>query len=562
MYLGANYLLRSRDRGMSWEEVGGVDLTRQIDRDELEIMGVPGSEPQMSVNDGISTYGNITAFAESPLTPGLLYVGTDDGNVQVSRDDGATWTNVAERIPDLPERTYVSRLEPSHHAEGRVYASFDGHRNADYAAYVYVSEDHGDSWRRITEGLPDGWSVNVVTEHHRAPNLLFVGNEIGVFLSVDRGERWVQLKNNLPVVPVDDILVHPRDNDLLVGTHGRSFWILADVSPLEHLSAQTLAEAGRIFPQARETIMWAQRGDWPFAGATYSAPNPPRGTLIRYYLRDAWEAPMAEEEGEEGGDSDDGDKAGTGDGGDMADGEPAEESTFALTITDSDGGHVRTLDAPGDAGVNEVVWDWRMDAPYEPEGPQQPVGFGQPGTPQGPIALPGVYTVSMEAGGQTHSSTVEIRADPRRPMTRADRTARQDALMSLHALAAPIYEAGRAVDRLEEQLDAAEELIEAAAEAPEGLAEELAAIREALDEIDDDVGEARRNAGVATAIQGSSTLPTEDQMWQVDRAWEVMAELLDPLNELVTSRVLALNAQLYAEGVRPKPGEAVALPGR
>ncbi len=562
VYLGANYLLRSRDRGMSWEEVGGVDLTRQIDRDELEIMGVPGSEPQMSVNDGISTYGNITAFAESPLTPGLLYVGTDDGNVQVSRDDGATWSNVADRIPDLPERTYVSRLEPSHHAEGRVYASFDGHRNADYAAYVYVSEDHGDNWRRITEGLPDGWSVNVVTEHHRAPNLLFVGNEVGVFVSVDRGERWVQLKNNLPVVPVDDILVHPRDNDLLVGTHGRSFWILADVSPLEHLSAETLAEAGRIFPQARETIMWAQRGDWPFAGATYSAPNPPRGTLIRYYLRDAWEAPMAEEEGEEGGDSDDGDKAGTGDGGDMADGEPAEESTFALTITDADGGHVRKLEAPGDAGVNEVVWDWRMDAPYEPEGPQQPVGFGQPGTPQGPIALPGVYTVSMEAGGQTHSSTVEIQADPRRPMTRADRTARQDALMSLHALAAPIYEAGRAVDRLEEQIDAAEELIEAAAEAPEGLAEELEAIREALDEIDDDVGEARRNAGVATAIQGSSTLPTEDQMWQVDRAWEVMAELLDPLNELITSRVPALNAQLYAEGVRPKPGEAVALPGR
>ncbi len=581
VYLGANYLMRSRDRGMSWEEVGGVDLTRQIDRNELEIMGVPGSEPQMSVNDGISTYGNITAFAESPLTPGLLYVGTDDGNVQISRDDGATWTNVADRFPDLPDRTYVSRLEPSHHAEGRVYASFDGHRNADYAAYVYVSEDHGQNWRRITDGLPDGWSVNVVTEHHRAPNLLFVGNEVGVFVSVDRGEQWVQLKNNLPVVPVDDILIHPRDNDLLVGTHGRSFWILADVSPLEHLSAETLAEAGRIFPQARETIMWAQRGDWPFTGATYSAPNPPRGTLIRYYLRDEWTAPMAEEEGDEGDGSGDGDDAGPGDGGDMADGAPAEtagaaggamaerdtdtgteSTTFALTITASDGTHVRTLEAPSAAGINEVVWDWRMDAPYEPEGPQQPVGFGQPGTPQGPVAMPGVYTVSMTVGGQTYSSTVEIQADPRRPMTRADRMARQDALMSLHALAPSIYEAGRAVDQLEEQLDAAEELIEAAAEAPVGLAEELEAIREALEEIDDDVGDARRNAGVATAIQGSSTLPTEDHMWQVDRAWEGMEELLGPLNELITSRVPALNAQLFAEGVRPKPGEAVVMPER
>ncbi|MCY3611194.1 MAG: hypothetical protein OXH51_06630 [Gemmatimonadetes bacterium] len=581
VYLGANYLLRSRDRGMSWEEVGGVDLTKQIDRKELEIMGVPGSEPQMSVNDGISTYGNITAFAESPLTPGLLYVGTDDGNVQISRDDGATWTNVADRIPDLPERTYVSRLEPSHHAEGRVYASFDGHRNADYAAYVYVSEDYGDSWRRITDGLPDGWSVNVITEHHRAPNLLFVGNEVGVFVSVDRGEQWVQLKNNLPVVPVDDILIHPRDNDLLVGTHGRSFWILADVSPLEHLSAETLAEAGRIFPQARETIMWAQRGDWPFTGATYSAPNPPRGTLIRYYLRDEWEAPMAEEEGEEGDGPGDGDEADARNGGQVADGAPAEtagaaggamaerdadtdteSTTFALTITTSDGTHIRTLEAPSEAGVNEVVWDWRHDPPYEPEGPQQPVGFGQPGTPRGPVAMPGVYTVSMTVGGETWSSTVEIQADPRRPMTRADRMARQDALMSLHTLAPSIYEAGRAIDRLEGQLDAAEELIEAAAEAPEGLAEELEAVREALEEVDDDVGEARRNAGVATAIQGSSTLPTEDQRWQVDRAWEAMEELLGPLNELITSRVPALNAQLFAEGVRPKPGEAVAMPAR
>ena len=580
VYLGANYLMRSRDRGMSWEEVGGVDLTQQIDRKELEIMGVPGSEPAMSIHDGTSNYGNITAFAESPLARGLLYVGTDDGNVQVSRDDGATWTNVADRIDGLPERTYVSRLEPSAHAEGRVYATFDGHRNGDYAAYVYVSEDYGENWSRISEGLPDGWSVNVITEHHRAPNLLFVGNEVGLFVSVDRGEGWVQLKNNLPVVPVDDILVHPRDNDLLVGTHGRSFWILADVTPLEHLSEEMLAEAGRVFPSERESIMWAERGDWPFTGATYSAPNPPRGARIRYYLRDAQAAPMAEEEGEEGDGNGAAGSAGAGAGDQVGGGEPAggaggspsengqdadDNDGFALQIADADGNHVRTLEAPGEAGINEVIWDWRFDAPYEPPGGAEaggPVGFGQPGTPQGPIVLPGVYTVSMEVGGQSYSSTVEIQADPRRPMTRADRKARQDALMSLHRLAVPIYEAGRAIRSLEEQLDAAEELIQGAAEAPEGLEEELTAIREALEEVEDDVAEARRNAGVARAIQGSSTLPTEDHLWQVDRAWEVMAEVLDPLNALITSRVPALNAQLYAEGVRPKPGEAVVVPGR
>ena len=595
VYLGANYLMRSRDRGMSWEEVGGVDLTKQIDRKELEIMGVPGSEPAMSIHDGTSNYGNITAFAESPLARGLLYVGTDDGNVQVSRDDGATWANVADRIDGLPERTYVSRLEPSAHAEGRVYASFDGHRNGDYAAYAYVSEDYGDSWSRISEGLPDGWSVNVITEHHRAPNLLFVGNEVGLFVSVDRGEGWVQLKNNLPVVPVDDILIHPRDNDLLVGTHGRSFWILADVTPLEHLSAEMLAEAGRVFPPERESIMWVERGDWPFTGATYSAPNPPRGARIRYYLRDAQAAPMADGEGEEGDGSGAADEAGAGDGDEVGDGAPAggaasgtagaamaardagrasggasgqdagDDDAFALTITDADGNHVRTLEAPSEAGINEVIWDWRLDAPYEPPqgqgggGGGGGGGFGGGGTPQGPIVLPGVYTVSMTVAGETFSSTVEIQADPRRPMTRADRMARQEALMSLHKLAAPIYEAGRAIDAIEEQLDAAEELVEAAAEAPEDLTDEVEAIREALEEVEDDVAEARRNAGVAGAIQGSSTLPTADQMWQVDRAWEVMSEVAEPLNALITSRVPALNAQLYAEGVRPKPGEVVVV---
>ncbi len=558
VYLGANFLMRSRDRGMTWEEVGGVDLTKRIDRGELRIMGVAGSEPQMSINDGIANYGNLTSFAESPLMRGLLYAGTDDGNLQVSRDDGTTWTNVADRVPGLPERTYVSRIEPSHHVEGRVYASFDGHRNADYAAYVYASEDYGQSWSRIADGLPDGWSVNVVTEHHRAPNLLFVGNEVGVFVSVDRGGRWVRLKNNLPTVPVDDILVHPRDNDLLVGTHGRSFYILADVTPLEQLSESTLAEAGRVFDQARPTVMWAERGDWPFQGATYSAPNPPRGTLVRYYLRDEWEAPMTDEDA-------DGDGGGREDGVDRAERSDADSEAFALTIADSDGNRVRTLEAPADAGINEVVWDWRFDAPYEAddrqdEGPGG--GFFGGGVPRGPVALPGVYTVSMDIGGETFSSTVEIQADPRRPMTAADRRARQDVLMSLHRLAVPIRDAVRAIRRLERQLDEAEELVEGADDPPEGVEEEAEAIREALEEIRDDVTEARRNAGVAAAIQGSSTRPTQDQMWQFDHAWELMGERIPELNALIEIRVPALNARLYAEGVRPDAGEAVEMPAR
>ncbi len=622
VYLGANYLLRSRDYGLSWEEVGGADLTRQIDRDTLRIMGVPGSEPQMSLNDGIANYGNLTAVAESPLVPGLIYAGTDDGNLHVSQDDGATWENVADRVPGLPERTYVSRVEPSAHLAGRVYATFDGHRNGDFAPYAYVSEDYGQRWRPIVNGLPDGWSVNVIVEHHDAPNLLFLGNETGVFVSVDGGELWVQLKNNLPTVPVDDILVHPRENDLIVGTHGRSLWILADVTPLEQLSEseEMLAEAGRVFPS--RSIMWAERGDWPFPGATYSAPNPPRGARIRYYVRDSQGGGDADGSGGEadgsGGAAGNGAETGEGSAPSAEDGGADADPEFALTVTDAAGEHVRTLDAPGEPGINEVIWDWRHDSPFDSaEGAQ---GGGGPfgGAPRGPVVLPGTYTVSLTVGGETFSSNVEVIAEPRRPMAESDRMARQRALMSLHVMAAPIRDAGRAAASVEEQLDAAEELVGSPVDSPDdddedeadgdnasedeaaeeeaeeeeemggaaaggeavgggvagaeassefeedraSIREEIEAIRDEVEEIAEELDRVRRNARVANAIESSSTLPTEDQLWQVDRVWEAMPELLQRINELIETRVPALNMRLYTDAARPTPGDRIELPER
>ncbi len=255
---------------------------------------------------------------------------------------------------------------------------------------------------------------------------------------------------------------------------------------------------------------------------------------------------------------------GDGDGDDAGDGD-GDDAEFALMITDASGEHVRTLEVERKQGINEVIWDWRHDRPYEPEGGGPGGGGGGfffGGAPQGPIVLPGTYTVSMDVGGETFSAEVEVVAEPRRPMARADRMARQEALMSLHAMAGPIYEAGQALDALEEQLSAAEDLIEGADEAPEGLEEELEAIEEEIEEIRDELADARRNAGVANAIQGSSTVPTADHLWQVDEVWNVMPELLDRLNALIETRVPALNAQLYAEGVRPGAGEPIALPDR
>lgn len=558
IYLGANYLMRSPDRGRTWEEVGGVDLTKRIDRDTLEIMGVPGSEPMMSIHDGISSYGNLTTVGESRFTPDVIYVGTDDGNLQVTRDYGETWTNVVDRVPDLPPRTYVSRLTPSHHVEGRVYATFDGHRNGDYAPYVYVSENYGEDWRRIDEGLPHGWSVNVIKEHPETPNLLFVGNEVGVYVSIDRGDSWTPLEGNLPTVPVDDVAIHPRANDLIVGTHGRSAWIMDDLTALEELSADVMAQDAYLFPVQTRT-MWAQKGDWPFIGWQYSGENPPRASRIRYYLRDA-----AETIAEEGPDETTADAR--ADGEDGEDGDETEESEGAvvtLTIANRAGEVVRTLEGDAGAGIHEVLWDWRWDAPYEPEegAGGGPGGFFG-GPPQGPVALPGTYTVTMEHQAETHTNELTIEADPRRPMATADRMARQEALMSLYRLEKPVYEAGRALDRLTGQMDEAEELLAEHEGASESLTEELEAIQAELEAVEETLDDVDDWLGVRGDIQQASLHPTEDQLWQVDRAWEEAPGVIERINVLITDRVPAFHARLDQEGVRPDPGEPLAVPRR
>ena len=415
--------MRSRDRGMTWEEAS-PDLTKAIDRDTLRIMGLEVDDETLSRHDGIRSYGNITTVAESRHSPDVLYVGTDDGNLQVTGDGGRSWTNAVERVPGLPPRTYVSRLEASRHVAGRLYATFDGHRNDDYAAYVYVSEDRGESWRPITNGLP-AWSANVIREHLRNPNLLFLGNEIGVFVSVDRGESWARLRNNLPTVPVDDIAIHPRENDLVVGTHGRSIWILDDVAPLEEATTDLLAAEAHLF-SIRPATMWSIGGGWPFHPAQFRGENPPYGALIRYHLRETVEAEPAMAADGDGPDEAD------RDGPDEADGdrpdEADEEGRLELEILDSNGEVVRRLEPVNEPGVQQVVWDFRLDPAFEGGG--EGGGFFG-GRGQGPRVPPGTYTARLGVGEASYTAEVEVRLDPRITVSGSDLQARQEARLSV-----------------------------------------------------------------------------------------------------------------------------------
>jgi photosystem II stability/assembly factor-like uncharacterized protein len=551
IYIGANVLLKSPDRGVTWQEIS-PDLTKQIDRQELEIMAVPGSEPMISPNDGISTYGNITTIGESPLNPALIYVGTDDGNVQVTRDGGATWTDLTSNFRDLPDRTYVSRVVPSRFVEGRVYATFDGHRNDDYTAYAYVSEDYGRRWTLITDGLPAGWSVNVIAEDPQNESLLFLGNEIGLFFSIDRGASWQQLKNNLPTVPIDDIVIHARDDDLVLGTHGRSIWIMDDITPLERLTEDVLASVAYMFP-VRPATMYSLSGEWPFWHATYAAPNPQIGARIRYYLRDQWsssEAPVAEEPASNGaGPNVQGQGQGRGSRG-------SEGIKAKLTVVDANGDTVRELEGSGDPGIHEVLWDLRIPPPYE--APSGQGGFG--GAPRGPRVLPGKYSVQLRVSGAEFSQDIEVRGDPRIQISDADRKARQAALMSVYELNKSIRDANQTVARLNGQLSDLQTLLEGNEDAPDELKQEAKQLSDDVGTLRQELNRAGRNARVANAIDGSTTRPTADQEWQIDRAWGQVPGLVEQINEIVTTRLPALYESCDEHGIRPDPGKPIQVP--
>src|SRR5829696_692270 len=231
VYFGGNKLFRSMDRGDTWTAT--IDLSKQIDRNTLPIMGVPGKDQMASKHDGYASYGYVVTIAESPKVPGILWVGTDDGNVQVSRDGGATWTNVSKNVPGIGETYHISRVEPSHFDPAVCYLAVDGHRLEDMKPYLFVTKDYGATWTSIVNSLPKWGTVNVIRGDPKNKDLLFAGTEFGLYVSMNGGAEWKPFMSGMPTMRVDDIVIHPRDNDLIIGTHGRGIYILDDIAALQ-----------------------------------------------------------------------------------------------------------------------------------------------------------------------------------------------------------------------------------------------------------------------------------------------------------------------------------------
>jgi hypothetical protein len=293
VWLGGNRLFKSLNRGDSW--IASADLTRQIDRCTIDVMGTPGTQAQLSKNDGVTAYSTIIAINESPVMPGVVWAGTDDGNLQVSQDDAATFTEVGKNLRALlppkalegPNPYWISRIEASHYDAGTAYVAVDGHRSDDLKPYIFVTHDYGKTFSSVSGNLPASGNVQVIREDLKNRNLLFAGTEFGLFVSMDAGKSWEPFMTGYPTVRTDDILIHPREGDLVVATHGRSLWIADDITALQQLTPAVRASDVALF-DVRPAVAWLMdlRTDADLGGdKNFIAPNPPRGAAISYYLK-------------------------------------------------------------------------------------------------------------------------------------------------------------------------------------------------------------------------------------------------------------------------------------
>jgi photosystem II stability/assembly factor-like uncharacterized protein len=372
VWLGGNRLFKSYNQGDTW--MASDDLTKQIDRNTVSLMGVPGNVTQLSKNDGVVSYGTIISISESPILPGVVWAGTDDGNLQVSQDGGVTFTEVGRNLPGLPpnHHYWISRIDASHFAADTAYVSVDGHRSDDLKPYVFVTHDFGKTFQSISGDLPSSGNVQVIREDPKNRNLLYVGTEFGLFASLDAGKTWKRFMTNYPTVRTDDILVHPRDNDLIVATHGRSVWIADDISPLQQMTPEVMAQDAFLFTM-RPAIAYLndqQHGQQVGGQKVFIGENAPRGTSIDYYLK----------------------SAASGD--------------VKISIADATGKVVRTLDGTKHAGINRVLWNL---APNPPANPPAGGGGGRGGQP--PAVDAGTYIVTLTAAGKTMVKSVTVVED-------------------------------------------------------------------------------------------------------------------------------------------------------
>jgi photosystem II stability/assembly factor-like uncharacterized protein len=402
IYLGSQFLFRSRDRGQTWERVSGDLTTNDPEKQKQEQSGGVTVD-----NSAAEMHTTIYAIAESPKNPNVVWAGTDDGNVQVTRDGGKTWANVVGNVKGIPKNAWVSYIDAGRFAEGTAFVTFDAHTFGDMKPYVYKTEDFGRTWASVVPaGSPVRGYAHVVRQDLVNNDLLFVGTEFGLWVSLDGGGRWAQYKGgDMPNVAVRDLAIHPRDNDLIIGTHGRGIWIIDDITPLRALTPGALAKEV-FFIEGRPTVQSITGGGgWPNGDAEFVGPNSEGDAVITYYQRRRHIF------------------------GDLK-----------IEVFDPQGKLLKVVPSSKRRGLSRVTWAMRLDPPKVP--PAATAAFG---AAYGPRVLPGTYTVKMTKDKQVYTTELKIAPDPRSTHTAEERRQQYDLALKLHG---QLGEMSFAVDKI------------------------------------------------------------------------------------------------------------------
>ena len=391
IYIGAQFLFRSRDHGQSWDRISPDLTTNDPEKQKQEESGGVTVD-----NSSAEMHTTIYSISESPKNGQIIWVGTDDGNVEITRDGAKTWTNVVGNISGLGKCSWVSTIEASRFDEATAYATFDRHSYGDLKPYVYKTTDYGQTWTALPaqENGVRGFA-HVIKEDTVNRNVLFLGTEFGLWISVDGGQRWAQYKgSDFPAVAVDDIAVHTRESDLVLATHGRGIWITDDISPLRSLTPDVMAKEAALIPGRPVVQYFNARGGWSEGNETFSGRPRPSDAQITYYQKSRHIF------------------------GDLK-----------IDISDQDGKLIDTVSGSTHRGLNRASWAMRVKAPEV-----APAAMALQGASRGPKVLPGTYTVKLTKGDQTYTEQLTVVLDPRATYTLADRKAEFDLSMKIYGL--------------------------------------------------------------------------------------------------------------------------------
>jgi len=577
LYMASDKLYRSDDRGDTWTVISG-QLSRELDRDKLPVMGKVWGIDAVAKNASTAFFGNASALAESPKKDGLIYVGTDDGLLQVTEDGGKIWRKI-DKFPGIPDMSYVSRVITSNYDANTAFVSFDNHQSADFKPYLLKTTDAGRTWVSLSSNLPKNGPVLAIAEDHVNPSLLFTGTEFGLFFSVDGGQKWVQLKGGLPTIAVADLSIQKRENDLVIGTFGRGIYILDDYTPLRLLKPETVRQDAAVFP-VKDALMYIQsqplggRGKSFQGERYYTADNPPFGATMTWYLKEALKTRKEKRQESEREAEKKGAPVVWPTREQLRAEEEEEAPAIIVTITDSSDNVVRRLTGPVTAGMQRLTWDLRYPAANLPAAPP-PDADPDFEPPSGPLVMPGTYkalvakrvegTVTPLGPAQEFQVTVEGQEN----MSTTDRAALVEFQQKAVRLQRAASGATQAATALRPRLTAIKRAIIETPSLPQRLQDEATSLEKRTNEIlralSGDTAARQRNMNtppsindrigyVVNAQRMSTARPTQTQQNQYAAAAQDFEAVLTQLRQLIEVDLSRLEKQLEAAGAPWTPG--------